>query len=68
MVTDQPENLQGEHEETDTLVALHASTTVESIIVRAPDTDIVVILLSLLGRMAEEERRKRCITLHFECG
>lgn len=68
MVTDQPENPQDEHEEADTLVALHVSTMEGIIIVRASGTDIAVILLSLLGRMTEEERRKRCITLDFGCG
>lgn len=63
IIIDQPENLQGNNEEADTLVALHVSTVDGNITVRASDTDIVVILLGLLGRMTEEERGKRSIML-----
>ena len=66
MITDQPENLQGHHEEADTLVALHVSKVHGNIIVRASDTDIVVILLGLLGKMSEEEQETRSILL--DCG
>lgn len=55
IIIHQQENLQGHHEEADTLVALHVSTAHGNIIVRLSDTDILVIMLGLPGRMTEEE-------------
>lgn len=52
-----PNHLQAEHEEADTLIAFHVSHILEgNIIVRSSDTDVLVILLGLLGRYELEER------------
>lgn len=46
----QPENLQGTHEEADTLLAYHAATASGNLLVRASDTDVMVIIIGMLGR------------------
>lgn len=66
MITKQPENLQCDHEEADTLVALHVSKVSGNIIVTASGTDIFVVLLGLLRRMTKEEQGKRSIMM--DCG
>lgn len=51
MNVEHPPELQGEHEEADTLLAFHAASGLTgNIIVRASDTDVLVILLGMLGR------------------
>lgn len=46
-----PSHLQGRHEEADTLIAFHAkSVSGGRIMVRSTDTDVLVILLGLVGR------------------
>ena len=49
----EPDHLQAEHEAADTLIAFHMSNILEgNIIVRSSDTDVLVILLGLLGRFS----------------
>ena len=45
-----PFYLQGDHEEADTLIAFHmANLSEEDIVVRAPNTDVLVILIGAIG-------------------
>ena len=41
---------QGDHEEADTLLAFHASHTNGSLIIWASDTDVLIIILGMLGK------------------
>lgn len=48
---DEPSHLQGQHEEADTLIAFHVRTIHKgAIMVRSSDTDVLVILIGLVGR------------------
>ena len=50
----EPHNLQGRHEEADTLIAFHIrSIGSGNVLVRSNDTDVVVILLHLAGNLDE---------------
>ena len=53
-----PPLLQGDHKEADTLMAFHASRTQGSIIVRSSDTDVMVILIALLG---SSDTKRMCV-------
>ena len=50
MNVEHPSEFQENHEEADTLLAFHTAGLNGSIIVRASDTDILVILIGMLGR------------------
>ena len=51
---EEPDYLQGQHEEADTLIAFHANSISTGIIhVRSTDTDVLIILLGLAGRSEE---------------
>ena len=62
-----PEELQATHEEADTLIGYHVSKVLSrgNVIVRASDTDILVILISLLGRHVTEESINK---VFMDCG
>ena len=63
----QPEHLQADHEEADTLIAFHiANISANNIIVRASDTDVLVILIGLLGKQCIEDRAMNNIIM--DCG
>ena len=63
----QPQHLQGNHEEADTLIAFHdINATPGDIMVRASDTDVMVILISALGQLPKEIRGRRNIIM--DCG
>lgn len=47
----QPDEFQAQHSEADTLIAFHAARVQEKIMVRSSDTDVVVILLGVIGRL-----------------
>ena len=49
MVVGHPEQLQGNHEEADTLIAFHAVNATGNVVVRTSDTDALVILLGMIG-------------------
>ena len=52
-----PVHLQGDHEEADTLIAFHiANTDSSNVIVRASDTDVLIILIGALGQQRPERR------------
>ena len=50
MLIESPGHFQGNHCEADALIAFYASTAVGNILVRASDTDVLVILIGMLGR------------------
>jgi len=50
MNVDEPGHLQGRREEADTLLAFHASNVAGNVMVRSSDTDVLVILLGMIGR------------------
>ena len=50
MIVDRPIHLQGKHEEADTLIAFHAANMEGNIVVRASDTDVLVILVGMIGQ------------------
>ena len=57
-----PEELEGQHEEGDTLIAFHTSKfDAGTVMVRSSDTDVVVILISLATR-------KRDLSIIMEYG
>ena len=56
ILTDEPEHLQARHEEADTLIAFHARRVEDApnhIMIRSTDTDVLVILIALVGRHNE---------------
>ena len=48
--TTEPVYLQGQHEEADPLIAFHVKAVTDNILVRSTGTDVLVILLGLVGR------------------
>lgn len=62
-----PAHLQGNHEEADTLIAFHiANIPVGNVIVRASDTDVLVILIAAIGQQRREVRSVANIIM--DCG
>ena len=62
-----PPHLQGNHEGADTLIAFHtANLSEEDVIVRASDTDVLVILIGAIGRQVESNRSLPNIIM--DCG
>ena len=57
IIVTQPDYLQGDHEEADTLIAFHINNiSSQNIMVRASDSDVLVILIGVLGQLPPEER------------
>ena len=56
MAVDHPAHLQGCHEEADNLTAFHRAIAVGNVMIRASDTDVIVIILRMLGRYLESHR------------
>ena len=50
MLVESPDCFQGCDCEADTLIAFHASTAMANILLRASDTDVVVVLIGMIGR------------------
>ena len=64
-----PSHLQGDHEEADTLIAFHiANITAGNVIVRASDTDVLVILIGALGQQRREVRAMANIIMDYGMG
>ena len=62
-----PSYLQGDHEEADTLIAFHvANLSEEDAVVRASDTDVLVILIGAIGRQIQSDRSLPNIIM--DCG
>ena len=64
MKVEHPPHLQGIHEEADTLIAFHVNHVKGHILVRASDTDVLVILLGMLGRQMGDNPNK----IIMDCG
>ena len=63
-----PESYQGVHEEADSLIAFHLSQSKGNIMVRGTDTDILIILLGMLGKHKEEGIQGQYGQIVFDCG
>ena len=50
-----PEHLQGKHAEADTLLAFHTRHSKRDIVIRASDTDVLIILLAMIGKHNEDD-------------
>ena len=62
-----PAQLQGDHEEADTLIAFHVTNiTSSNVLVRASDTDVLVILIGALWQQRREVRSLANIIM--DCG
>ena len=68
MTVDYPLNLQGDHEEADTLIAFHAANACGNVVVRASDTDVLVILLGMIGRHMELPTEPSYSHIAMDCG
>ena len=64
-----PDHLQGNHEEADTLLAFHASSVSSgNLVVRASDTDVLVILIGMMGRHLTSSRHSSYHRIIMDCG
>ena len=59
---------QGTHAEADTLVALHASQAEGDLIVRASDTDILIMLLAMISFHRDHEEAIKYQRVVIDCG
>ncbi|XP_063063854.1 uncharacterized protein LOC134456421 [Engraulis encrasicolus] len=66
ITVEEPTYLQGNHEEADTLIAFHVANITGDVVVRASDTDVLVILIGALGNLQPENRAIR--TVIIDCG
>ena len=61
-----PSHLQGDYEEADTLLAFHiANISADTVVVRASDTDVLVILIGAIGQQLEDDSLPNIIV---DCG
>ena len=63
-----PAHFQGSHEETDTLLALHASIVDGNAVIRASDTDVIVILIGMIGSHLLSQRPTAYSSIIMDCG
>lgn len=68
MNVERPANLQGSHEEADTLLAFHASTATGNLVIRASDTDVLIILLGMIGKHLNENKDTSYDRIIMDCG
>ena len=68
MTVDRPVHLQGNHEEADTLLAFHAAHTTGNIVIRASDTDVMVVILGMLGRHILNQCEVSYENIIMDCG
>ena len=66
MQVSQPVHLQGQHEEADTLFAYHSISLMGNLLIRACDTDIVIILITMLAHATQQSRQNKHI--YMDCG
>ena len=52
---EKPNEFQGQHEEADTLIIFHASQIEGNIMIRSTDTDVLVLLIGMIGKHAMTE-------------
>ena len=64
-----PAYLQADHEEADTLIAFHLiNITASKVLVRASDTDVLVILVGMLGNQRREVRSMKTVIMDYGSG
>ena len=63
-----PAHPHGSHEEADTLLAFHASSVAGNAVIRASDTDVLVILLGMIGRHLTSQRPTTYSCIIMDCG
>ena len=65
-----PSHLQGDHEEADVLIAFHVANVseAENVVVRASDTDVLVILIGAIWQQNEEDNSLPDITMDYGIG
>lgn len=68
MNVEHPANLQGSHEEADTLLAFHVSSITGAAVIRASDTDVLIILLGMIGRHLTSLRPSTYSHIIMDCG
>ena len=61
-------NIQPIHEEANTLLALHASSFARNAVIRTSDTDVLVILLGMIGRHLTSQRHTAYSCIIMDCG
>ena len=60
-----PSFLQGHHEEADTMIVFHIAQTSHDVIVRASDTDVLIILIGYLGDQHQDDSSRN---IFMDCG
>lgn len=68
MTVEHPAYLQGSHEEADTLLSFHVANSIGNVMVRASDTDVLVILLGMIGRHMGSQGATTYNRLIMDCG
>lgn len=68
ITVEEPTYLQGHHEEADTLIAFHVANITGDVVVRASDTDVLVILIGALDNQQPEERATRTVIIYSGTG
>ena len=68
MTVGHPAHIQGSHEEADTLLAFHAANATGNVVIRTSGTDVIIILLGMLGRHQRSHRETSCSLNIMECG
>jgi len=68
MNIEQPAHLQGNHEEADTLIAFHLSSANGNVMIRASDTDVLVIVIGMVGRQLTSQRATSYNQIIMDCG
>ena len=63
-----PAHPQCSHEDADTLFAFHASSVAGNAVIRASDTDVLVILLGMIGRHLTSQRPTAYSCIIMDCG
>ena len=63
-----PADLQGEHDEADTLMTYHAAASEGIVVVRATDTDVLIILLGMIAKHQEEQHPVKYTRITMDVG
>ena len=63
-----PAHPQVSHEEADTLLAFHASSVAGNAVIRASNTEVLVILLGMIGRHLTSQRPTAYSCIIMDCG
>ena len=67
IIVSNPTHLQANHEEADTLIAFHlVNITASNVLVRASDTDVLIILVGIVGSQRPEVRANTQVIM--DCG